>query len=268
MEDFERRHTGEQVKNPDGPKWTGIILILVGLAFLMRNILPEFPRWIFRWEMILISIGLIVGIRHQFRGAGWFIMVAIGGISMLDLIFPVFNKPQFTWATIAIVTGLYLILRPGTKSGGDSFTSGAHTWSQDTSEWSQGASEWSQGTSSFGKREYVSGEVLNTTSIFGSVKKVVVSKSFRGGEIVAIMGGAEIDLSKADISGRARLNATNIMGGTELIVPSDWNVQSNVVAVLGGVEDKRDPRFLRIEPGKILVLEGVCLLGGIEIKSY
>jgi len=255
MEDFEHRHTGARDKNLNGPKWTGIILILVGLAFLLRNLVPEFPRWIFRWEMILISIGLIVGIRHQFRGAGWFIIVAIGGISMLDLILPIFNKPQFTWATIAIVTGLYLILKPGARPG-ESYGPGSRTWAPDAS------------ASSFSDREYISGEVLNATSVFGNVKKVVVSKSFRGGEIVAIMGGAEIDLSKADISGRVRLDATNIMGGTELVIPSDWDIQSNIVAVLGGVEDKRDPRFLRIEPGKILVLEGVCLMGGIEIKSY
>lgn len=255
MEDFERRHTGARDRNLNGPKWTGIILILVGLAFLMRNLVPEFPRWIFRWEMILVSIGLVVGIRHQFRGAGWFIMVAIGGISMLDLILPIFNKPQFTWATIAIVTGLYLILKPGTRSE-NSYSSGSHAAAPDAS------------ASSFSGREYISGEVLDATSVFGNVKKVVVSKNFRGGEIVAVMGGAEIDLSRADIIGRVRLDATNIMGGTELVVPSDWDVQSNVVAILGGVEDKRDPRFLRIEPGKILVLEGVCLLGGIEIKSY
>ncbi len=255
MEDFERRRTGRRDENPDGPKWTGIILILVGLAFLLRNLVPEFPRWLFRWEMILLAIGLIVGIRHQFRGAGWFIMVAIGGISMLDVIFPVFNKPQFTWATIAIVTGLYLILKPGIRAG-QSYHPGSHTRTSDAS------------SSSFSNSEYVSGEVLNATSVFGNVKKVVVSKSFRGGEVVAIMGGAEIDLSKADISGRVRLEATNVMGGTELIIPPDWDIQSNIVAIFGGVEDKRDPRFLRIEPGKVLVLEGVSLLGGIEIKSY
>lgn len=255
MEDFERRHTGRQDKNQDGPKWTGIILILVGLAFLLKNVIPELARWLFRWEMILITIGIIVGIRHQFRGAGWFVMVAIGGISMLDVILPVFNKPQFTWATIAIVTGLYLILKPGLRAG-PSYTPAS------------GAQSSEAPGPSFGGGEYVSGETLNVTSVFGNVKKVVVSKRFRGGEIVAIMGGAEIDLSKADIAGRVRLDATNIMGGTELIIPPDWDVRSNAVAILGGVEDKRDPRFLRIEPGKILILEGVCLLGGIEIKSY
>ncbi len=257
MEDFERRHIDKRDKNPDGPKWTGIVLILVGLAFLLKNVIPEFPRWLFRWEMILVSIGIIVGIRHQFKGAGWFVMVAVGGISMLDLILPVFNKPQFTWATIAIVTGLYLILKPGLRAG-QSYNPGSGAWSHDATS-----------DPSFSGREYVSGEVLNVTSVFGNVKKVVVSKSFRGGELVAIMGGAEIDLSKADIAGRVRLNATNIMGGTELIIPPDWDIQSDMmVAILGGVEDKRDPRFLRTEPGKILVLEGVCLLGGIEIKSY
>lgn len=262
MKDFESRYsgTGRERRNPDGTKWTGILLILIGLVFFGRSVFPEFLKWIFRWEMILVTIGLLVGIRHQFRGFGWFIMVAIGGISMLDLIFPLFNKPQFTWATIAIVSGLYLILRPGTKLDFNRYGDPAGS----------GAPYASSGKEHFytESESAIPTEKISATSIFGNIKKVVVSKDFRGGEIVAVMGGAEIDLSRADIKGRVRLEATNIMGGTELVVPPTWHIQSEMVAILGGVEDKRDPHFLRIEPDKVLVLEGVCLLGGIEIKSY
>lgn len=252
---------GEQNKNLNGPKWTGIVLIVIGLVFLGRNLVPDFPRWLFRWEMILVTIGIFVGIRHQFRGAGWFILVAIGGISMLDLIFPMFNKPQFTWATIAIAVGLYLILKPGTKIDFNSTFSGRPPGSPANPP-SPSSAPFYSGT------EYSYGEGINATSVFSNVKKVVMSKDFRGGEVVVVMGGAEIDLSKADLNGRIKLEATNILGGTELIVPPTWHVQSEVVAILGGVEDKRDPHFLRVEPEKVLVLEGVCLLGGIEIKSY
>jgi predicted membrane protein len=252
---------GMNSNNPNGTKWTGIVLIVIGVAFLGRNLVPDFPRWLFRWEMILITIGVLVGIRHQFRGAGWFIMVAIGGISLLDVIIPAFNRPQFTWATIAIAIGLYLILKPGTRLDFNSPFSG------DTA-----GSRPPERTSSFDPytppAEHAYKEHVNVTSVFGNVKKVVMSKDFRGGEVVVVMGGAEIDLSKSDLTGRVKLEAINIMGGTELIVPPTWHIQSEIVAILGGVEDKRDPHFLRVEPSKVLVLEGVCLLGGIEIKSY
>lgn len=263
MENFDVRGSGSdgQNKNVNGPKWTGIVLIVIGIAFLGRNLIPDFPRWIFRWEMILVTIGLIVGIRHQFRGMGWFILVAIGGISMLDVILPVFNKPQFTWATIAIVIGLYLIIRPGNK------LETKQTPSVGDSYWT-GTKKESLSSSFDASQEHSEKEMLDATSIFSNVTKIIMSKDFQGGEIVVVMGGGEINLSKADVKGRVRLNATNIMGGIELIVPPTWHVQSAVVSIMGGVEDKRDPHFLRVDPDKILFLEGVCLLGGIEIKSY
>lgn len=260
MGDFENHTYGRHKPGGEGAKWTGIILILIGLAFLGRNLIPDFPRWLFRWEMILITIGLLVGIRHQFKGIGWFIMVAIGSISMLDLILPIYNKPQFTWATIAIAIGVYLIMKPKPKVD---YSSMHQPGDYQRSEWHTHTP-----SSPPPAPDPSASEAIDATSIFASVKKVIVSKDFRGGEVVAIMGGAEIDLSKADIKGTVRLDATNIMGGTELIVPPTWEVKSNVVAILGGVEDKRDPRFLRIEPDKVLILEGLSLFGGIEIKSY
>jgi len=261
MEGFENRTGTHGQHNSEGAKWTGIVLILIGLAFLGRNLTPDFPRWVFQWEMILIVVGILVGIRHQFRGAGWFIMVAIGGISLLGHFIPVYSKPQLTWATIAIAIGLYLILKPKPKTLPQT---GIRNQEEGVRDWEN----YPATEAPVSPAEVNEIEVLDATSIFGTVKKVVMSKNFRGGDVTAIMGGAEIDLSKADIKGKVRIDATNIMGGTELIVPPTWYVKSNVVAILGGVEDKRDPRFLRIESDKILVLEGVSLFGGIEIKSY
>ena len=269
MDNFDTRTPGaeNQGQNLNGPKWTGIVLIVIGIVFLGRNLVPDLTRWLFRWEIVLITIGVLVGIRQQFRGVGWFIMVAIGSISMLDLIIPAYSKPQFTWATIAIAIGLYLILKPGTRLDFDKTFSvgGEGTQGFDSGSGSPGYTSYDPFATDQGSAFR---EKINATSVFSNVKKVIMSKDFRGGEVVVIMGGAEIDLSKADITGRIRLQATNIMGGTELIVPPNWHVQSEMIAILGGVEDKRDPRFLRIEPHKVLVLEGVSMLGGIEIKSY
>jgi hypothetical protein len=82
------------------------------------------------------------------------------------------------------------------------------------------------------------------------------------------MGGSEIDLTQADFQGRIKIDTTNIFGGTKLIVPPTWDVQSDMVAIFGGVDDKRQISGVKLDPNKVLILDGTCMFGGIEIKSY
>lgn len=227
---------------------TGIFLILLGGFFFLSKLNLGLPYWLFSWKTLLIAIGLFIGVRHSFRGPAWLILILIGGLALQPDILPFFNITNFTWPIILVVLGLYIIVRP--KSGK------RKTWN-DLEAFQQPVEE-----------ESVDGDRIDITSILGGVKKVVVSKNFKGGEIVSFLGGSDINLSQADINGKVRLEATNVMGGTKLIVPSNWDVQSELVAIFGGVEDKRDLRSAIIDPNKVLVLEGTCLFGGIEIKSY
>jgi hypothetical protein len=239
-----RIHEGNNV-------WTGLILLTIGAVFLMRKL--DFPMadWLFGWETIFIIVGVIIGVRHQFRGFFWFIMILIGSVSLIDEMMPGFHIKNFAWPIILIVAGLYFILRPKRTRFEEPPVESIEpkTYKADMTDYSEA-------------------ETLETTAIFGSVKKVVVSKNFRGGELVSIMGGTEINFSQADIQGRVSLEATNFMGGTKLIIPPTWDVQSEMVAIFGGVEDKRDEHSLKIDRTKVLVLEGTCIFGGLEIKSY
>jgi predicted membrane protein len=112
------------------------------------------------------------------------------------------------------------------------------------------------------------GEFLEAVSVFGGTKKTVFSKDFRGGDVVAFIGGVEINLSQADMQGRVVLEVTQILGGTKLIVPAHWDVVSEMVAVFGGIEDKRMQHSSQIQPDKILILRGASVFGGIEIQSF
>jgi len=233
-------------------KSTGIILLIIGVGVMLKNLDTNLPDWLFRWEVGLILLGIIVGIRSKFRSTVWFIMIAIGGVSLLDLIFPQFLRPQFTWAVISIAVGLFFIFRPKGNKKENWLSCGVKKEVIDEDD----------------PTVYTGQDVLDVTAIFGGVKKIVVSKNFRGGEITSVMGGSEIDLSQADIKGRVKLEATNIMGGTKLIIPPTWDVRSEIVAIFGGVEDKRDVHSLKIDTEKILILEGTCIFGGLEIKSF
>lgn len=236
---------------------TGAFLLLAGAGVLLKNMDTGIPDWVFSWETLMIGIGIFLGLRHNFKGPVWFILILIGGISLQDNLLPNLNLKQYTWPAILMVLGLYFILRPKSDIGRRNRRSYRYERWEDKKD-----AEVNEAVS------YSSDDKLNITTILGNIKKVVVSKNFKGGEVVSFLGGSDINLSQADIQGRVRLEVTNALGGTKLIIPPTWDVQSELVAIFGGVEDKRDIRSVTIDPNKVLVLEGTCIFGGIEIRSF
>jgi predicted membrane protein len=114
-------------------------------------------------------------------------------------------------------------------------------------------------------------DVLDSVSIFGGVKKSILSKEFKGGEIVNIFGGAELDFTQADINGIVVIDITQIFGGVKLIVPPHWQVTSDIAAIFSGFDDKRfNKHNLQSPPNnnKLLVLKGTSIFAGVDIRSY
>ncbi len=108
---------------------------------------------------------------------------------------------------------------------------------------------------------------LDIVSIFGGVKKKVLSKQFRGGEIVCAFGGAQINLANADFTSPIELELVQIFGGTKLVVPANWEIRSEIAAIFGGVDDKR-PQPANVAPEKTLILKGTIIFGGVEVNSF
>ena len=229
--------------------WVGLLILLIGAALLVKQInYWLIPGWVFSWQMLLIAIGVFVGIRNQFKNPAWFILVVIGGIFLLDRAIPGWHWHSYMWPLALIVLGLFVILRPKHRR-----------------DWG-GWDNWKEGSS--GDAGNLSDEdVIDYTTFFGGVHKNILSKNFKGGEIVTVFGGTEINMIQADIQGRVTLDITSIFGGTKLIIPSSWQVKSEVVAIFGGINDKRQAQNL-IDSGKVLVLDGTSIFGGIEIVSY
>jgi predicted membrane protein len=82
-----------------------------------------------------------------------------------------------------------------------------------------------------------------------------------------VFGGAELDFTQADIQGRVVIDITQIFGGTKIIVPSNWQVVSDLAAVFASVDDKRINRGI-LDNDKILVLKGVSIFAGVDVRSY
>lgn len=246
--------------NQNSRFWTGIFLVAIGAVLFAVKMGADIPRWLYSWQTFLIGIGIIVGIRHKFRNPSAFIMIFIGAAFLADDYFTSFNFHRYIWPAAIIILGLFFILRPKV-----SFKPQKQWLNQQ--EASQ--TEWQSGFQpAIDNDVAITGEeVLDVTAVFGGIKKRLISKAFRGGDITAFMGGAEIDLTRADIQNTAVLDVSAVFGGVKLIIPADWKVQNKATAVFGGVEDKRNapPVF---SSNKLLIIDGAAVFGGIELKSY
>ena len=236
--------------------WVAIVLVVIGAALLLQQMGVVFPFWLFTWPMLLIVIGISMGLNHGFRGAGWLIIILVGSFFLLDDILTEFPFRRYAWPVAIIAVGLVLLLRPRHR--------GRHWGSEWEQKWKERYQhKWQADT----QQSHPAEDFFDSTSIFGGVKKVILSKNFQGGDITCIMGGSEIDLTQADIQGRASIEVTQIFGGTKLIVPSNWKVTTQMTALFGSIEDKRK-QPVDTTSDKVLIIQGVSIFGGIEIRSY
>lgn len=225
----------------------GIILLLIGALLILRQSGFPVPRWIFGWEMILITIGIFVGIKTKFRDFGWLVMIAIGVLFLLKDIYPYTPIRNYIWPALFILFGLVFVLR--------SFITKEKTNRQDRLENGEEGTDVSKN------------DILDLAAVFGGIKQTVVSKNFKGGEVVCVFGGAEINLTQADFTDIIEIELVQVFGGTKLIIPANWKIRSESAVVFGGIEDKR-PQSLNPETEKVLVIRGTTLFGGIDIRSF
>ncbi|WP_316803012.1 LiaF transmembrane domain-containing protein [Pedobacter nototheniae] len=243
--------------NRSGRAISGVIIIFIGLAFLLDNIGLHIPHWVFSWHTLLMVIGILVGVRHNFRGTGWLIMVLIGGYFTIDdIVGADFDFSKYAMGIGFVILGAYLIFRPKhsirtRRRFRDRFNSSTND--MDTVQ---------------GAETINNNDLIDVVSVFGGSHQTVYSKSFKGGDITAVFGGADINLTQADFIDTVRLDVTAIFGGIKLVVPQNWAIKSDVTAIFGSVEDKRSHIMPDGEIQKILVLDGTAMFGGIEIKSF
>lgn len=236
--------------------WLGGFLLTFGVfAFIKTNLNVQFPSWVFTWEWILIGIGLFIGFKENFRGSAWIILIAIGSIFLTKDLLKFYGFGFNFWPVILILVGVYFI----TQSSGKKKRLGVRNRPREYGDIPLGDNT----TISESEDDYI-----DSTSIFGSDKKIVLSKNFRGGEVTNVFGGSDIDLTQSDIQGRCELEVTAIFGGCTLVIPSNWVIRSEATTIFGGISDKRKMLVNSDLQTKTLIIKGTVLFGGIEIKSY
>jgi predicted membrane protein len=106
---------------------------------------------------------------------------------------------------------------------------------------------------------------LNVFSILGGGEYRIRAKNFRGGDLVAFMGGFDVNLKDADIEdSEATITVNCLMGGGVIRVPETWAVSMRVAAFMGGhsLKAREGP-----QPTKTLIVKGVAIMGGVEVRN-
>lgn len=228
----------------------GLFVIFFGSVFLAKQTGVHIPEGLLSWKSFLIAFGIVTLFRHNFQHLPGYILIAVGSAFLLDDYSPNLIDTKLILPILVILFGVVMIGRATNLFGSKKKGSRAHVMFDEDVDMS-------------------SDEFIQTTTVFGGVKKNVTNKNFKGADISTTFGGTEINLTKADIQGPIVIDSRTTFGGLTLIVPSTWQVHSNITAVLGAVEDEREVIDKNlVDDTKIVTLEGSCVFGGVEIKSY
>jgi predicted membrane protein len=215
----------------------GLLIALVGVLFTLDNLgIAEAGRYIRFWPIGLVAIGLLKlwQAKDGCGGAfGGFVFTLAGLWLLVEQTVDVRVGFDDMWPLLMVFLGAYLVWR-GTFSRVRAAGADGHS-------------------------------TVNATAILSGVRLASSSRTFRGGDLTAIMGGCEVDLRQATIGGEAVIDVFSMWGGIEIRVPDDWVVVNQGTPIMGAVEDKTRPT-----PGagaQRLIIRGVAIMSGVEVKN-
>jgi predicted membrane protein len=244
----------------------GLLFVIAGILLFSRQYGVDLPDWLFRWEMIVIAVGLGVGLKSGFRDFGWIAIIGVGLFFLADDVFPEWNASRYFVPIALVFVGLVILRnrfishKPVTSV---SSTINETGFEQQYNNTTPAVLTTDAPVSSADPGDV---EMLNVAAVFSGINKQIFSKNFGGGEIVSVFGGSDIDLMNADISqGPIELEVVCIFGGATLYIPSNWYIKSELTSIFGGVDDKR--KNVVPDHSRVLIIKGVFVFGGMEIKT-
>lgn len=222
----------------------GFVLLGLGILWTLDNMgIYESERLLRWWPLVLVLIGLshLTGSGGNRRILSGTLFTGAGVLLTLERVGLVDVNVWTLWPLFFVVVGAMIVIRSLRSSGTESDEPG-------------------QGPSGDPDQS------LNSFAFMSETTRRSTSADLHGGEVTAIMAGAQIDLRNArSAAGQVVIDVFTIWGGIDITIPDDWTVVCEVTAILGAFEDKTRPA---IGPsGTKLVVRGLVIMGGVEVKN-
>jgi predicted membrane protein len=214
------------------PLVLGLAVIALGVLFTLDNLgLVEVDAALRYWPIVLIVVGLLHLLNGRIiGGVGWTVagvLLLLANLAVIDI--DIFDL----WPLLLILLGLHIVRRG--LGGPRPATTAAST------------------------------EVHSLAFLSGHSQKCTCP-DFDSGEVTAILGGSEIDLTRAEMTdGERVVDVFALWGGVEIKVPRDWTVVGRVNTFLGAYEDRTERS--QSDPDKRLVVQGIAVMGGVEVSN-
>jgi predicted membrane protein len=228
-----RRDRHDRRENPLARLVTGVAVLAAGIIFWLDQIgridAGDYIRW---WPLILIAYGLAT-LAYQ-RSLGGVVPIIFGLLFLPPMAFLPhlrFSQILGAWPLLISAAGVTLIaqaLRPAVKDR---------------------------------SRE---GTFRAIAVMAGSGRKIGAG-TLSGGDVIAVMGGCEIDLTAAAINREATIDVLAFWGGIEIVVPVGWHVENRVAPILGAFTDRTAEPI--VTTGPALIVRGSAIMGGIEVRN-
>jgi predicted membrane protein len=214
--------------------WLGGVLVALGVIWLLDvvgllNAGLLIGRW---WPLALIVLGLLAVLSERHLSAGPVILVLVGAALLISDL-TVVNLGGILWASLFIVVGIWMLADFALRRN---------------------------------SREY-DDDIQDVFALLGASHVKNRSSGFRHADVLAVLGGATLDLQDADLAPAARVYAMAILGGVDVIVPTNVRVEMSGLPIFGGYQDKSvGPRELPADAPTLKVV-AIALFGGVEIKN-
>lgn len=213
----------------------GLFVIAVGVIFTLDQMdLVRAEDYLLYWPLVFIVFGLVklLQARATLATVGALVWIAAGALLLASSLGYLPFDPVDFWPLVLVVLGVRLVARARPRG-----------WAGDDG-----------------------GGEVSAVAVMAGVKRASRASDFRGGDLVAVMGGCEIDLRQAAVTGEeAAIDVIAVWGGIEIRVPESWAVTGKVLPILGSFEDKTHPPAGEV--GGRLLVRGVAVMGGVEVRN-
>jgi|SRR5579872_6652160 len=267
-------------QNPFGGLLIGAILAGIGVLLLLQNLGVFYVDDLWQyWPVILIVVGGSRLVSAWDLGGRIFggIVMFVGAVFLLHNLGLLHgNVWAYFWPVMLIAIGLGLLVRA---------LEGTHAWDL----WDRGPAGEAGSSPAPGSPEagpssdpnkagvrpkffFSSGgrdirHTFKEEHVFSGAKRRIETPDFQGGEALAIFGGIELDLRKAEMKAdRVVIEANAIFGGIEIRIPETWQVILRGTGVFGGFGDTTMHAMGDVKHPEV-ILTGVAIFGGVNVKN-
>lgn len=238
------QENGDQMIRTSTGLVPGLIIVGVGILFLLNNleIVPVYDWWQL-WPVVVIALGVtkLVDSPSSNERASGAVMILIGGVFLASTLGWFSPRAGDLWPVALIGAGVVMLFnRLGQLEGG------GHTSCRIAKP--------------NGKPDGV--------AVFGGFKRAYTTDDYRGGDLVAVFGGGDVNLRQAGMRADAAIiTVTAIFGAVTIKVPPQWLVVNELAGIFGGNDDKTVQPSPDAPGVKRLIVRGVAVFGGVTIKN-